>query len=210
MEIYSTEEEQVERIKKWLKEYGPTILISILIVVGGTFGWRYWNNKENTSRADASNYYEQLVNSAASNDSAAVTVQAQALMKNYKDTPYAKLAALQLAKQDVLQGKMTTAETQLRWVMAQSDANSLKQVARNRLAKLLIAQKKPDAALKTLETVNDKAYQSAIDALRGDAYVALNKVQAAKKAYQAALASLPTKSNSRPFLEMKLTDLAIK
>lgn len=209
MEIYSTEEEQVERIKKCLKEYGPTILISILIVVAGTFGWRYWNNREYTLHADASNYYEQLVNSAASNNTAAVTSQAAALMKNYKNTPYAKLAALQLARQDVLEGKMSEAETQLRWVMEQSNANNLKQIARNRLAKLLIAQKKPEEALKTLTKVDDEAYRAAINILRGDAYTALNKTQEAKQAYKAALAALPEKSDSRPLLEMKLMNLPL-
>src|SRR5690349_1420885 len=104
-EIYITEEEQVERIKRWIKEYAPTIIISILIVVMGTFGWRYWNRHTDGILAAASNSYEQLLSSEMNNTPGTATM-AEAIITNYSKTPYAKLAALLLAKQDLSNGDM--------------------------------------------------------------------------------------------------------
>ena len=38
-----TEEEQVERLKAWLKENGLSIVFGIVIGVGGIGGYNYWN-----------------------------------------------------------------------------------------------------------------------------------------------------------------------
>lgn len=207
MELYTTEEEQVERIKKWLKEYGTTVIISILIVVIGTFGWRYWQSHRAGQRADASNYYEQLVNNIMSENTTSVEFEAKQLIKNYSNTPYAALAGLLLAKQYVLDGRLDQAEQQLTWVMKNASTNSLQQIARNRLAKLLIAQNKPEEGIELLKKIDDESYLAAIEIVRGDAYVAMKQTEKARSAYQAALAILPKNSDSRPLLEMKLSDL---
>ena len=38
MEVYSTENEQVDAIKQFLKNYGLTIILAIVIGVGGIIG----------------------------------------------------------------------------------------------------------------------------------------------------------------------------
>ena len=38
-----TEEEQVEKLKAWLKENGLSIVMGIIIGVGGIGGYNYWN-----------------------------------------------------------------------------------------------------------------------------------------------------------------------
>lgn len=211
METYMTDEEQVERIKKWLNEYASTIIVSILIVVIGTFGWRYWAEKKDTIRMQASNAYMQLLSSTMDKNSDAFQVKAQSesIMKNYASTPYAKLAALILAKQEVELGDQARAMKELQWVMQTASTNSLKQIARNRLARIYIASGQANMALTQLQTVNDKAYLSAIDAIRGDAYVALGNTQLARMAYQSALTALSEKDESRAMLQMKLSDLPV-
>ncbi len=207
MDTFLNEDEQVDKIKKWLKEYGPTIIVSILVVIVVTFGWRYWNQKQSNEKAQASNYYEQLISSAMSQNSSAVVSQAKTLMKNFSSTPYAALGALLLAKQYIVEGKMQEAQAQFQWVMEKSEDDSLQQIARNRLAKLMIAQNKPKAALALLNTVNDKGYQAAVLALKGDAYAKLNDIQQARDVYQKALDTLPKKSDARALLQMKLHNL---
>lgn len=206
MDIYSTDDEQLERIKKWVKEYAPTVIISILIVVVATFGWRYWMQRVNNVRADASNTYEQLLSNAM-NNGAGIQEQAQNLIKKYSSTPYAKLAALLLAKEEIQSGDMAGAQKELNWVIQESDVDSIKQIARDRLARLLISENKADQAIEILKTVNDKAFLTAIDAIRGDAYVAIGNTEMARKSYQAALAILPAVDDNRPLLVMKLNDL---
>lgn len=206
MDIYTTDDEQVEKIKKWLKEYAPTVIISILIVVVASFGWRYWMGRVDNVRAEASNSYEQLLSNAI-NNTPDVQSQAKNVIKKYEHTPYSKLAALLLAKLYVQSGNMAGAEKELNWVIKNGDTNSIQQIARNRLARLLIAENKAKQAIKLLKTVNDKAYMTAVDAILGDAYVATGNTEKARQSYQAALAILPAVDDNRPLLEMKLNDL---
>ncbi len=206
MDIYTTEDEQVERIKKWIKEYAPTIIISILIVVIGTFGWRYWNQHNDNVLAAASNTYEQLLSSSM-NNTPGTKALAEDVINNYGNTPYAKLAALLLAKQDITNGDMADATKQFQWVMQKDGPDSIKQIARDRLARLLIAENKANDAITLLQTVDDKAYVTAINSIRGDAYAALGNAEMARQSYQTALAALPASDDSRPLLEMKLNDL---
>lgn len=206
MDIYTTDDEQVERIKKWLKEYAPTVIISILIVVVATFGWRYWMGRVDNIRAEASNSYEQLLSNAM-NNTPDVQAQAKNVIKKYNHTPYSKLAALLLAKLDLQSGNMAGAEKELNWVIKNSDTDSIKQIARNRLARLLIAENKASEAIKLLKIVDDKSYATAVNAIRGDAYLAIGDTEKARESYQAALAILPAVDDNRPLLEMKLNDL---
>ena len=44
MDVYNTEEEQVEAIKKWWNENGKSIITGIIIGVIAIFGWRSYEN----------------------------------------------------------------------------------------------------------------------------------------------------------------------
>ncbi|MEX2327847.1 MAG: tetratricopeptide repeat protein, partial [Pseudomonadales bacterium] len=39
-----TDEEQIEAIKKWWDENGKSILIGIVLALGGVFGYQAWDN----------------------------------------------------------------------------------------------------------------------------------------------------------------------
>ena len=45
MDIYASEEEQVQAIKKWGKENGPGIIAGLILGLGALFGWRYWQGQ---------------------------------------------------------------------------------------------------------------------------------------------------------------------
>ena len=40
MDVYKTEEEQVEAIKKWWNENGKSIIVGIVVGITAIFGWR--------------------------------------------------------------------------------------------------------------------------------------------------------------------------
>ena len=46
MEVYSTENEQVDAIKQFFKNYGLTIVLAAVIGFGGVFGWKYWQSHQ--------------------------------------------------------------------------------------------------------------------------------------------------------------------
>ena len=68
MDVYNTEEEQVEAIKKWWNENGKSIIAGIIIGVIAIFGWRSYENHTAMQAKAASILYEQLLVASRKND----------------------------------------------------------------------------------------------------------------------------------------------
>jgi predicted negative regulator of RcsB-dependent stress response len=131
---------------------------------------------------------------------------ANELMQHYTSTPYAKIAAFALAQQAVNAYKFDEASTPLRWAIQHSDQAFLSQLARIRLAQILLNQNKPQAALEAIKEA-DKIYPVEAGLIKAQALLALNKIAEARLALQKAIDTAPTDSSMRAILEMYLNDL---
>lgn len=204
---YLTEEEQIEQLKRWVKEYGLTVIAGIAIAFVIVSGWHYWQDYRARILYHASSVYDEMLTLRAQNDNAAMVVQANKIMTHYKSTPYAQMAALMLARNDVDNTKYDDAITHLSWVVRHGKNVSIREIARVREARILIAQKKFQDALNLLDTVDDASFGGYIDEVRGDAFLGLNNVADAKQAYSMALKQLPHADAIRPVLQMKFDNL---
>ena len=207
METY-TEADQIEQIKKLWLEYGTAIIVGIVIALIVGFSWRAWQRHREETLAHVSMRYEQLLTSVVNGNTMAVDLEANHLIKRYPHTPYTQLAALQLARQDVYQGNYADAEEKLNWIMKHGDSAPLRQIARIRAARVLLAENKPDAALALLKGSDDKAYDAVVWEVRGDILVTLGKRAEARTAYKNAMDALPGFADMQPILRMKFNDLA--
>ena len=88
-----------------------------------------------------------------------------------------------------------------------SNSSSIRQIARIRLARLLITEKKPTDSIQLLQTVDDKYFSSLINEVRGDAYFAMRQLNKAKQSYHKAMLELPSHDTIRPILQMKYDNL---
>lgn len=209
VDIYESEAEQVEHLKKIWREYGVATIVGVIIAITLGFGWRFYQQRHEHILEHASMRYEQLLTSVVNGNAAAVEVQANRLIDRYPHTPYAEFAALQLARQDVYQNKLADAESKLRWVTKHGDSPALREVAKVRLARVLLAEKQPQQALDVLNTTADeKAYVGIALEVKGDALLALGKTTEARAAYEAAMKAFPGFEATQPLLEMKYEDLA--
>lgn len=200
--------EQIEQLKKWWKEYGTSLIVGIILAIILSFGWRYWHDRQQQNLEKASTNYELLLTNVVNGDSAEVESQAFAIMRQFPSTPYAQLAALQLARQQIYLQDYHGAETQLRWVMQKGKNSSLRQVARLRLARLLAAEQKSPEALAILVKVDDDSFIPAIDEVKGDILSSVGKNKEAYQAYQDALKAFPAFETMQPLLQMKIANLA--
>jgi predicted negative regulator of RcsB-dependent stress response len=203
MEIYRTEQEQIDQLKKIWKQYGLPILVGIVLALALSYGWKYWQNQQETYREQASLVYLQLLNQITQDNGSDISAQADKLMTHYKTTPYASWAAMILAKQAVLDGKLDEAEAKLHWVQAHAHESTLKQLAILRLARVYIAQHKSQQALDLLAKQEHKIFASYAEEIRGDALLELKKDQQARQAYAKALELNPEVENTQPLLQMK-------
>ena len=135
---------------------------------------------------------------------------ADALEKDYADTPYAALAAAARANLAVGENKLDDAQKALQWAVDHSTTPALHSMYQLRLARVQLAQNQAAQALATLDSMPAGEYGALRQELRGDALLKLGRAADARTAYTQALSSLSagTPPGERESLQMKLDDLA--
>ena len=208
MEDYLSEREQLEQVRRWIRENAPWALAGILIGVGALVGWQQWQAWRERQSLAAGQKYSQTLEALTRNDRDAATRLATQLRQDYARTPYADLAALGVARYHVESNELADAARYLTDVMNSSRDQELKVVARLRLARVERAEGKPDLALATLAAAPAGAARSAAFAeVRGDALRDKGDRAGALAAYQAALAAPPEAGVNRALIELKNADL---
>ena len=205
MEVYTTEEQQVEVIKNWWKENGTSVIAGTVIGLVGLFGWRYYNEHQQTTQEAASQAYNEMSAQLAKGDAAGFE-QAQSFISAHKGDSYAELAALQLAAAAVKADKLDLAAEQLTQVATSGD-ESIRPIAALRLARVLNDQGKADEALAQLGKINNDAFKAQVAEVRGDILQKQGKAEEARDAYQAAADAGGLQSSAE--LKLKMDDLAL-
>ncbi|MEL0641749.1 tetratricopeptide repeat protein [Pseudoalteromonas aliena] len=201
MDIYSTEEQQAEAIKRFFRENGLSLALGVIVGLGGLYGWKAYNQNQITTAEQASDSYTTLV------ESDDVLSSADTFISENKDTNYATLAAFVAAKDAVEAKKLDVASEKLSWIVSNTENTELKAIAITRLARIQIAQTKYDDALTTLNAPLPEAFNANVAELKGDIYTQQGNKDQARTAYQAAIDAGGLTSN--PLLQIKLDDLAV-
>lgn len=201
-----TDDEQVEKLKKWWEENGRAVIAGIVIGVGGLFGYRYWIDLQEANAEAASAHFVQMMEALKSSDSAGVTELADTLISDYSDTEYATLARFALVRNLVESEKFDLAQTQLEQIIGSVGDAPLGFLARKRLASLQLQSAQPEQALVTLSVEFPPAFSAGVDELKGDIYAQQGKIDEAANAYREALSATPGPANGE-FLQQKLDDL---
>lgn len=207
MADYLTEQEQIEILKNWIKQYSVVIIVGIALAVLITSGYHFWQDRQSRIFSHASSVYDEMMGMRVQNNNQAALLQANKILKHYPKLVYGQLAALMIARDAALQGDYTHAATQLNWVIEKSDSPAIRQIARLRLARLFIAQEKPDEALNILNTEDDATFKGLTQEIKGDAYFASKNFTKAREFYRLALTNLPNAQVVRPLLQMKYDNL---
>lgn len=212
MDVYTTEDEQVEALKKWWKENWLSLVGGVLIGVGILAGWKYWTDTKHHHAEAASIEYETMMQAMAQNKTQEIEARANMLLTTFADTPYASFAALTMAKVKADANDLVAAKSNLRWAIENSPQEEVKHEALIRLARVYLAEKNYDDALSQLEMVKSDSYKIVVEELKGDIYVAKGDTENARTAYSMALAQLDLSADNassrlRNFLQMKLDDL---
>lgn len=216
MEVYQSEEEQIEAIKKWWGENGTSIILGIALALSVVFGWKYWQSEQVTANEGASTAYEAVVEAIEGAELAAkgsledstVGHLGSKLLEDHDGTTYSHLTALLLAKYSVDKGDLEGAAIHLQWAADNTDDVSIRMVAKVRLAKVLLAQDKADDALVVLNSESVSAFEASIEELKGDIYLSQDDTEKARSAYQKAAAAADKDESPRQLLNLKLDDIA--
>ncbi len=207
MSGYETEQEQIEAIKRWWKENGTAVIAGLAIGAASLFGWSMWADHTRNQQESASIAYQQLMDSLLDGKSDIVIERAERLQQEHADSSYAILAAMAAAKAYVDKSDFGAAQERLQWVVDNSDDTGIKHIARLRLARLLVAADENEEALQLLDEISDPAgFAAEYHELKGDIYVATDKIGLARTAYKRALEAGEVSVGGQ-LLQMKLDDL---
>lgn len=207
MEIYNSEQEQVEAIKKWWDENGRSVIAGAVIAIAGVVGWQYWVGYRNGIAESASNRYQTLLEQTAS-DPAQVLDRGRQIASEYPSSAYASLAALEMAAASVKKDDLDGAAAQLRSVIDAAHVPEVDKVARVRLAQVLLAQGKAQEALGLLKGADSGSFRGLADETLGDIHLALGDRKSAHDAYQNALSGYRDVPEKQRIVQMKLDDLS--
>src|SRR2546428_1070060 len=190
------EQEQVEELKAWWKQHGGLIAAVVLALALSFVGWQGWRWYQINQASHASVLYDTVSKAAQANDAKALRDAAGTLVESYPRTLYASMGALVAARHYFDRNDLKTAKAQLQWVMDHSPSDDLRDLARLRLAAVLLDEKAYDEALKLLDSKHSPAYEAQYAAMRGDILLAKNQAAEAKAAYKLALAKSEKKDGA--------------
>jgi predicted negative regulator of RcsB-dependent stress response len=204
MDANLTDEEKLEQLKKWWSENGGSIVTGVVLGLAVLFGTKAWFSYQEKNAQTASNLYTVLMSAVENDDAALVTEKTGMLVSEYSGTPYAALAALALARNLIKADDLPAAQAQLEWVLANSESEIMRDTARLRLARVLIAQENLDGAETLLnQAVGGNAFDPLYTEVRGDVHVARGNISAANQAYKEALVATAAGSPGLHLLELK-------
>ena len=206
MEIYDTEEEQVEALKRWWKANGTSTIVGVITAVVLVGAWNFWQSYQQDKASQASALYEQLLISEKAGNQESVEKISQRLTERFASSAYAGYAALAQAKSKVQQGDLEAAKSVLQQLMQNAGDDEIKNVARIRLVRLMLASAEYEKGLQLISEADASAgegFNASYDELKGDLYVALDRLGEARTAYQSALRA----GQRSPLLQFKLDDI---
>lgn len=201
------EQEKLDELRAWWKQYGNLLLLAITAAALAVAGWGAWRWYERNEAQHASQLYETLAAAARAGDAKALRDAGGALTEGYPRTLYASMGALAAARFHFGRGELKSARAQLQWVVERSPSEDFRDLARLRLAELLLDEKEYDAALVQLAAPPLEAYAAQFSALKGDVMVAKNQPAEARAAYLLALEKAGSAGAFRDSIQMRLDAL---
>jgi len=207
VEEYLSEKEQLERVTGWVRSNGPWIVAGLAaggLIVGG---YRYWQAHTDSQDKDASTRYQQILDTFDRGDNSKGLDLVASLDHDHPGSAYADQANLAAARLLVQQNDLLRAASYLQAVMNGTHDPQLATVARLRLARVQLAQDLPEAALATLGTADQGAFEARFAEVRGDAWLAKGDHAAALREYRAARAAAGPAGAGDDLLDRKINDL---
>jgi len=190
MATYDLEEqEQLAEVKAWWKQYGNLVINLVTIASLAVAAWQGWNWYQRSQAAQASAVNVVLMSAVQEGNTQRIKAASGELLEKFGRTRYAQLGALVAASALLEAGDAKSAKAQLEWA-AENSKEELRELARLRLAAVLLDEKAYDQALKQLEGDMNPGFEALFAENRGDVLKAQGKKAEALAAYRKAQAKI--------------------
>jgi predicted negative regulator of RcsB-dependent stress response len=200
IQISDTEEEQVNKIKKWWNSNGKQIIAGAVIGLAGVFSWNYYNDYQDNQALNARTLY---LNYASDSNNVG---SYNKLINEHPSSSYTDQATLLMAKYLFDAGSYSLALDVIKPLIS-NQSNIISSTAVLRVASIYLQLGQHDEALSTLNTESGDGFSGLIYNLTGDVYLDLGNSDEAKKYYLLAIENITENSNLTQLIQIKLDDL---
>ena len=205
---YHDEQESIEGLKVWWAQWGNSTTWIVLVALIASAGWNGWNFWQRRQATEAAVLYDQVQQAVNSGNKALVSRVSSDMESKFGGTAYAQMTALAAAKAFYAAGDEAAAKAQLQWTIDNAKDDEFKQIAKLRLASLLLDDKAYDQGLALLAEPQSDAFKAVVANGRGDLLAAQGKRDDARAAYKLALDTLSKSDTSeRQLIQFKLDAL---
>jgi predicted negative regulator of RcsB-dependent stress response len=203
------EQEQLDELKHFWREYGNLITWALIVVFGAIAAWNGWNYWQNRQAVQASAMYDEVERAAVAGDTERVQRAFSDMKSRFGGTTFAQQAGLLTATLLADKGQPDAAKAALAWVADKSSDEGYQAVARLRLAGLMMDAKQYDDALRQLSATFPREFEPLAADRRGDIDSLQGKKAEAKTEYEKAWRGLDEHSDYRKLVEVKLGALGV-
>jgi predicted negative regulator of RcsB-dependent stress response len=203
------EQEKLESIKAWWKQYGNLVTWVLIIALSAYAAWTGWSKYQQNQSAQASQLYQELLRAVTAKDAPKVQRAAADIQGKFGKTAYAQMSALAAAKAALDANDLKAAKAQLQWVVDNGKDQEFKAIAKIRLSSILLDEKAYDEGLKTLAGDFPAQFAGIVADRKGDILAAQGKSKEARDTYQAALEKTDQNNPGRQLIQIKLDALGV-
>ena len=204
---YTSEDEQVEQIKRWWKDNGRALVAGLVIGIGGLAGYRYWDSVQIARAENASVNYEHFLQMTAEGRNDDALSAGNSIIDAHPGTAYARLSTLVLAKIAVGENDYIQAKKLLQTLIDEADNGEIAYIARARLARILLAEGSIDESSALVAAIPAVDGLERFAELRGDISAARGDSQTARTMYLQALSQADELGLERGAVQLKLDNL---
>ena len=200
IEISDSEEEQVDKLKKWWDSNGMQIIAGAVLGLAGIFGWNYYVDYQDSQALNARALYLSYAS-----DSANVGAYDK-LIKDHPSSSYADQATLLMAKYLFEAENYSLALDALKPLMSRENS-VIASTAALRSASLYLELGQHQEALAVLNMDNANEFSGLFYNLAGDVYLDLGNNEEARNSYALAIENITDNSSLSQLIQIKLDDL---
>ena len=200
IQVDTTEEEQVDQIKKWWNSNGKQIIAGAVIGLAGIWGWNTYSDYQDKQSLNARSLY--LNYASDSNNLGAY----DKLTTDFSSSTYSDQAILLMAKYLFDAGSYAQALGVIK-PLINNPISVIANTATLRVASIYLQLGKHDQALSILEGQSENDFSGLIYNLIGDIYLDLGNREEARKHYSLAIDNVTANSNLSQLIQIKLDDL---